>query len=551
MSFKLSGTDGRHFYSWALEPGEYLIGRKSECNFCVPHRTVSRQHAKITVDSNNRIIVTDLGSHNGTFVNGRRLTSPVELNSGDKVLFGQTEFKVGIPDISAVAGQAENLSSQLADEELLKSRFLSINEALRPLTGGVSTQQDLLGTMFDMAKLLVYDEPREMMLHKSLEIVAGAIPAERLAVLFVSDDGHDVRAQATLLKGIKDPGAFRLSSTIVQEIMTQKNSIVIGDPKNDPRFARQQSIILSELKSAVAVPLFDEGKVLGILYADTSNPAHSYDDNHLRIMATFGNIIASRLLNYELLDERHKKQIMDAELNRAAQIQKNLIIKEPPPFEGYDIYAYQEQSYSVGGDLYDIAVLPDGRLLFLLADVSGKGLGAALLMSNILASFRILYGSDNPDLREMVVKVSQQMHKYSAPGHFATLFIGILDNRQNVLHFVNAGHNPPYLVRADGSLEQLKASGIMIGAFDFADWDIESRTIDKGDLLFVFTDGITEAENDKGLFGDKRTQELVINHRTETSRGLTEKILDEINGYLGDSPQSDDITTIAIKRVGI
>ncbi len=549
MSLKLSGTDGRQFYSWALDPGEYIIGRKSECDFCVPHRTVSRQHAKIRVGADNKMILSDLGSHNGTFVNGQKVSDPVQIGAGDKVLFGQTEFKIATSDGSGPVTRPSLSTGGLADEELLKSRFLSINDALRPLTGGVSARQDLLGTMFEMAKMLVLDESRETMLKKSLEIVAGAIPAERLAVLFVSDDGQDVRAEATLLKGIKDPGAFRLSSTIVNEIMTQKNSIVIGDPMNDPRFAQQQSIILSELKSAIAVPLFDEGKVLGILYADTTNPAHRYDENHLRIMATFGNIIASRLLNYELLDERHKKQILDAELARAAQIQKNLIIKEPPQYDGYDIYSYQEQSYSVGGDLYDIALLPDGRLLFLLADVSGKGLGAALLMSNILASFRILYASEKIDLKELVVRVSNQMLKHSAPGLFATLFIGLLDNRQNTLQFVNAGHNPPYLIHADGSMEELGASGIMIGAFEFDSWEIESRPMNTGDLLFIFTDGVTEAENANGLFGDERTQDLVIKYRNESSRRLTEKVLDEINDYLGTCPQSDDITIISIKRV--
>ncbi len=549
MSLKLSGTDGRQFYSWALDPGEYLIGRKSECDFCVPHRTVSRQHAKIRVGADSKLVLSDLGSHNGTFVNGKKVTDPVDIRAGDKVLFGQTEFKIAASDGAGAVTRPAISTSKLADEELLKSRFLSINDALRPLTSGVSARQDLLGTMFDMAKMLVLDESREMMLKKSLEIVAGAIPAERLAVLFVSDDGQDVRAEATLLKGIKDPGAFRLSSTIVSEIMTQKNSIVIGDPLNDPRFAQQQSIILSELKSAIAVPLFDEGKVLGILYADTTNPAHRYDENHLRIMATFGNIIASRLLNYELLDERHKKQIMDAELARAAQIQKNLIIKEPPQYGGYDIYSYQEQSYSVGGDLYDIALLPDGRLLFLLADVSGKGLGAALLMSNILASFRILYASEKIDLKDLVVRVSNQMLKHSAPGLFATLFIGVLDNKQNTLQFVNAGHNPPYLIHTDGSMEQLGASGIMIGAFEFDGWEIESRPMKIGDLLFIFTDGVTEAENDDGLFGDERTQNLVVKYRNESSHHLTEKVLDEINDYLGTCPQSDDITIISIKRV--
>jgi len=338
------------------------------------------------------------------------------------------------------------------------------------------------------------------------------------------------------------------TQSIVNDIIATKNSILIGDPKDDPRFADQQSIIMSELKSAIAVPLFDEGKVLGILYADTTNPRHRYDDDHLRILATFGNIIASRLLNYELLSERQEKQIIDAELEKASEIQKALLEATPPEISGYEICACQEQSRSVGGDLYDMGLLPDGHLLFMVADVSGKGLGAALLMSNILASFRILYESEDFELIRVVERVSLQMFKHSAPGDFATLFIGLVEPGTGRIRFINAGHNPPLLVRSDGTIENLEASGLMIGAFDSANWVEESIELQEDDLLFIFSDGVTEAERDGEQYGDDRMEGLVLGARKKSPKDIACCLMNDLNKFMGEAPRSDDITMLIIKK---
>jgi len=403
---KLVGTDGKRFYSWILRPGEYLIGRNPECDFYIHHGTVSRTHAELEVGPfGEQLFLTDLGSHNGTLINGERLSGRATVKQDDLIVFGHTEFRL------ATLNETESVplsttQTRLSESEPQNSVFLSINEALKPLPAKVTDRPDLLATLFEMAKMLVLPEPKHVMLERSLGMIAKVIPAQRLAVLFVSENQDEVYTAATLLPSGREPGAFTLSRTIVSEIMTNKNAILICDPKDDPRFARQQSIIMSELKSAIAVPLFDEGKVLGILYADTTNPAHTYDDDHLRILATFGNIIASKLLSYALVSERQEKQIIAAELSRASQIQKSLLAASPPEFPGYRICPFQEQSRSVGGDLYDTRVLPDGRLLFMVADVSGKGMGAALLMSNILASFRILYESRQFDLSGAVERVS-------------------------------------------------------------------------------------------------------------------------------------------------
>lgn len=545
---KLIGTDGSHYYSWNLTPGRYVLGRNPDCNLCVPDKTVSRTHAELEISqSGMEYFLTDLNSHNGTTINGRRVAARTEIRSGDHIVFGQVEFRLtaeeGQPSVPTLLS-----TTRLSEREPEKSMYLSMNEALKPLPQHVADIPELLPTLFDMAKVLVLPEPRETMLKKALAMVSKVIPAERLAVLFVSENQEEIYAGATLLLGGKDPGTFTLSRTIIKDLLTDKQAIVIGNPADDPHFAQQQSIIMSALKSAMAVPLFDEDRVLGILYVDTTNPLHRYSDEYLRLLATFGNIIASRLVNFALLQEREEKHALEVELRRASLIQKNLLAKALPEVPGYAVHAYQKQSRSVGGDMYDVAVLPDGRVLFLVADVSGKGMGAALLMSNILAAFRILYTDAAFDLGSAVNHVSMQLYRYSAPEDFATLFIGLIDHGRSQIKYINAGHNPPLLIRNDGTCEYLQPSGTMIGAFDFSSWTEESQSLSQGDLLFVFTDGVTEAMKGDQQYTDERMERLIIASHELGPVALAERLMKDIDAFVGDAPQSDDITMMIIKR---
>lgn len=546
---KLIGTDGKRFYSFTLEPGKYTVGRKEDCDFFVNDRTVSRQHAEIEVTSDGtEIIIKDLGSHNGTCVNGIRVNGNVVAKKNDVIMFGQVEFRLADTEEITKQETKSPTTTQLAQFDPQQSVVLDIKEALRPLPVNVSEIPELWSTLSEMARMLVLPEPKETMLQRSLSLVSKVIPAERLAVLSTSADRANVYTDALLLLHRKDMGTFTLSKTIVNEILSNKSSVLIGDPADDPRFSSQQSIVASDLKSAMAVPLFDEGKVLGILYADTTNPLHRYSNDYLRLFATFGNIIASRLLNYTLLHERQEKEVMEAELTRAAYIQKNLLTKQVPQIAGYSVHPFQEQCQAVGGDLYDVALLPDGQLVFMVADVSGKGMGAALLMSNILASFRIQYSDPDFDLVKAVRHVSLQLHKYTAAEDFATLFIGLVDSQKHRLRYINAGHNPPLIVRADGSCQFLNPSGTMIGAFDFSDWKAETTELSKGDILFVFSDGVSEATNKGNHYGEAKMQAVIVGSRNLTPQEMAGRLFEDIMNFVEDEPRSDDITMLFVKR---
>ncbi len=548
---KLVGTDGRRYYSWNLEPGKFLVGRKPECDFYISDKTVSRRHAELKVESSSGpCFLIDLESRNGTLVNGQRITTHTEIKPGDRIMLGSVEFKLTESDVRCLVGPTKSPTTDrlFSETEPERSVFLSINDALQPLPTKVTDRPEVMSTLFEMAKMLIVPEPKEVMLERSLALVTKAIPAERLAVLLTAEDPKDIYMAACHMSGESDAGSFTLSRTIVSEIMANKSAVLIGNPREDPRFADQQSIIMSQLKSAMAVPLFVEDKVLGILYADTSDPRQRYSDEYLRLFATFGNLIAFRLLNYNLLTELQEKQVIEAEIRRASVIQRNLLTKEPPHLAGYKIHAFQEQCRAVGGDLYDLALLPDGRLLFLLADVSGKGMGAALLMSNILASFRILYNERQFDLCQAVKQVSMQLFDHSAAEDFATLFMGLVDPKQDTITFCNAGHNPALLVRKDGKIEYLEASGTMIGAFDFSSWAEETVTLGEGDLVLVFTDGVTEAVRGEEFYGDERVERLVASVRDNSPEDIAHSLLDDIKAFVKESPRSDDITMLLIKK---
>ena len=548
--YKLEGTDGSKFYTWPLQNGIFKIGRSDDCDFCILNKTVSRVHARIHIDNDgNKIILEDLGSHNGTFINGLKLINSAELKENDALLFGKAEFKISKYDIST-GPMPKYARAVLADQDPQRSIFMSMDETMRPLPQKITEIPELLPTLFDMAKMLNLIDPEEVILDKSLDMISKIIPAERLVVLFVSDDQQEVYTAARKIKGQEDSDGIELSQTIVNAIITNKQSILISDPKSDPRFSAQESIIASSIKSAMAVPLFDQDKVLGILYVDSTNPMHRYNDEYLRVLATFGNIIGSRLLNYSLLAERQAKQVMDAELNRASQIQKDLLVEKPPEIPGFNICAFQEQSRSVGGDLYDLKLLPDGDMIFMVADVSGKGMGAALLMSNILASFRILYEHNADDLAGMVKEVSLQLCNYASSSNFATLFIGKLNPQTGKIKYVNGGHNPPLIVHQDGKLELIDATGMMIGAFDFVEWEQKELELKTGETMFMFTDGVTEADRDGqgDQFGDDKLEKLVSSNAAKNAEELTDIIMDEINTFMGKAPRSDDITMMTIKR---
>lgn len=534
-------------HDWRLQKGTYVIGRDLECDLVIKDDTVSRRHAQIEIVDEQTIKLTDLGSHNGTTVNGEKINSPFSLKHGAVFALGRIELKFTTADISKAKDSSLLITD--IDEDLTRATLMPMEEALKPLPSKILENPNVFKAISEIGKMLIVPGEDEEMLDKGLELLQEVIPVERVAVFLTGEQEGEVCLSACCIGGENQSSTFCISNTILKEILSQKKAILISDPRTEGKFADQQSIIRAKIKSAMAVPLYDEGRIFGILYADTTNSAHHYTEDYLRITATFANILAAKMTNNNLLSERRAKEILESELAVASQIQEQLLPKELPIIDGYSLNAFQIQCKHVGGDLYDVARLEDGRILFMLADVSGKGMGAALLASNILASFRALYNTRDFDLLDATRNVSRQLLTFTRPGDFATLFIGLLNPDTNSLQYINAGHNPPLVIRSNGKVEYLAASGIPIGAMQFDAWKEESIDLLAGDNVFVFTDGIPEAVNSReDQFGDERLEKLAIECSGQSPKEFTDSIMAKVNNFIGEVPRSDDITMIVLSR---
>jgi serine phosphatase RsbU (regulator of sigma subunit) len=532
---------------WSLKRGAYTIGRSSECDVVIEDETVSRRHAQIEVFDEETINLTDLGSHNGTTVNGGRIGDQVQVTCKDILAFGAVEARLSTDEPCSVPESSVAITDSIGD--LANLTRLPIEVALEPLSSKILEDPRLFSSFSELGKMLILPGPEEEMFGKALELLIDILPVQRVAIFSIRGHGKEIGLAACHTASRRESRSFNLSRTIADELLTQKNAVLISDIQHDRKFAEQKSIVESKIRSAIAVPLFDEGEITGILYADTTDPRQRYNEDCLRIAATFGNILAAKIANCNLLRERQEKEILEAELAVASQIQKQLLPSEFPLIDGYGFRAFQIQCKQVGGDLYDIVKLDDGRIVFLVADVSGKGMGAALLASNILASFRIMYSAKDFGLLDAVCRISKQLLIFSRPGDFATLFVGALCPDTHILSYVNAGHNPPLLMREKGEIKCLEASGIPIGLLDLGTWKEETLELRPNDYLFIYTDGIPEAMDSQGeQFGDERLAKSILKFQNQSQDELTESIMDEVKQFIGDIPRSDDITMIALHR---
>jgi phosphoserine phosphatase RsbU/P len=298
--------------------------------------------------------------------------------------------------------------------------------------------------------------------------------------------------------------------------------------------------------SAMAVPLFDNHKVLGLVYVDSQDVGVAFTSQQLEVLTLFANMAAVKISNVRLLEVEQVRLRLAHELATAAQIQRRLL-PLPPKVEGWQVDAYLETCHEVGGDLYDYRFRPDGRLVFLVGDVSGKGMGAALLMSSFLASARVLYESC-ADAGELATRLGAIVHANGDPGSFVTGFLGCLDMDTGTLHYVNAGH-PSAVLLCGHDVREIQSNGVPFGILPDFTYRTLTTEIPPGQMLAVFSDGIPEAQRGSEFFTEERLHEALA--EASAAPDLADVrcgVFARLDAFLGDSPHSDDITLLLIRR---
>jgi serine phosphatase RsbU (regulator of sigma subunit) len=286
--------------------------------------------------------------------------------------------------------------------------------------------------------------------------------------------------------------------------------------------------------------------VIGLVYLDSFQQSHSFNEEDLRILTALANVAAAKIENVRLMEESLEKRRLEEDMKMAAEIQTGLLPREAPQVQGYGLVGSNHPCRTVGGDYYDFA-LEDKRLLLALGDVSGKGTGAALLMTVLRASVRGHWA--DPQLAEAVSRINRTVCQNVPTNKYITFFMAALDTATGRLGYVNAGHNPPLLIRANGGVERLTDGGMVLGFFEtigYTDAAVEMRP---GDTLLVFSDGVTETWNPEGdEFGEDGLTDLAVRGRGLDAASLQDEILRGLERFAAGAKATDDRTLIVLKR---
>jgi sigma-B regulation protein RsbU (phosphoserine phosphatase) len=286
--------------------------------------------------------------------------------------------------------------------------------------------------------------------------------------------------------------------------------------------------------------------VIGVLYVDSNVSGGMLTQTSLKLLESLAFEATKSLESVRLMHEEAEKKNLELELGMAREVQIALSPSAIKAMEHFEVAAHNIPSRYVGGDFYDLIPLKDGRFVFALGDVSGKGVAAALLAAMAQGALQVQFASNLP-LTEVISSVNKVLALRSESNRFITLFCAVLD-REGHLTYINAGHNLPILVRLTGETETLTTKSVLLGAFDFIEYKPRQTRLSSGDVVVMYTDGVTEAVNaDNEMFGEDRLEELVRKCVSLTAEQIKQRILDEVIRFTRGLPQGDDITLIVLK----
>ncbi len=297
----------------------------------------------------------------------------------------------------------------------------------------------------------------------------------------------------------------------------------------------------------VVSPMMMKSSIKGFLLIGRSTVGRLFTEENLLFIKVIGNTTVLALENLKLIQKEVERQKLESEFALALEIQKKLLPKECPKTENFDIFGTTIPSKFVGGDYYDFIRLPNGNLMIAIADVSGKGMPAALLMANVQAALRVLSPLGLP-LNQLLFRLNNLVFQNTSADRFVTFFCGELNPKENTFEYINAGHNPPILIKSNKEIELLNLGGIILGVLENVDnYKTGKIVLQSGDLVLFYTDGVTEAKNaEDDEYGENRLLKIMESNKLKISEELVNDIVSDVRNYVKSEVQFDDITVIAI-----
>jgi serine phosphatase RsbU (regulator of sigma subunit) len=523
------------------------IGRSRESDVFLPDQWLSRHHAEVRLRDQG-CYLADLGSKNGTLLNGLRLAGEQRLRHGDVITLGEHVLTYLAEE--AVAAADDDAEPEPAGTQVFSVAALS-EEATREVKepADLARQNRLLSTLNKAGRTLLHHQPMPELFETILDLLFEAVSAERGAILLLEGEASTPVVKASKSR-LGEP-ISHVSRSIARRAIERRDVLLVPNMMEDAAFRGQDSVLSSGIRSALCAPLwFTEAgapdQVIGLVYLDTREWAHAFDQEDATVLAALSNVAAAKIETARLLEESLEKRRMEREMELAAEIQRSLLPSRAPQVPGFSLSGSNQPCLTVGGDYFDFGTGPEG-LRLALGDVSGKGTGAALIMAVLRATVRAHWHV--LDTADATTRINRTLCENIPTGKYVTFFLARLDPDSGHLRYVNAGHNPPLLVRADGSHEFLAEGGMVLGLIPEADYVEGQVELFPGDTLVVFSDGVTETWNVADVeFGEAGLLALAREARGLTAAEIESHLLAGLERFAGGAKATDDRTLIVLKR---
>ncbi len=502
------------------------IGRSRECNVFIPDQSLSRLHAEILQAGDGWQIV-DRGSKNGTFVNGRRIDGPTPLVDGDRIGLGKTQILFGSTQGTVVVRTFD----QPTEEKTLGT--IRIQEA--PETA-------LTRILVEAARHITSHRSADEVLQSLLELALRATRAER-GMIARRNDANLLVPVASCPAGASPP---IISRRVLERVLEHGEALSLEDLPDD--LASAGTIMGAGIRSILCAPLGVTRPFSGVLYIDSVIAKADFKPSHLEVVTIIAGMADIVLESRAAQAERERLRRMEAQLQAAAEIQSALLpaseLKTPG---GFTAAGYHRACLTVGGDLFDFFHLGD-QLGVMLADVAGKGLGAALLMANLHARWHGVRLLGIPP-EKWLDQLNDELRRALPGNRFISMAFAIADAERDELLFVSAGHNPAVLVDEAGNCELLDSTGPILGILPGQTFGSVRQAFPRGSRLIIYSDGVTDQQNARGdSFGVERLCSTIKGACSLDTPGMLNRIREHLEDFAGTAAQDDDTTITVLGR---
>jgi len=541
-----------------------VLGRGADCGYVVDDAAASRRHVEIHANG-EEFRWRDLGSTNGTLVNGARMLEG-RLKPGDALQIGESVFRFHLDEIPD-----EKVGA--SDSTLFKQAILKPSGEVEAVGREETKFKKILEALYAVINEIAAEQEPSLLIDTIVEQTATALDAQRCGLLFANAGDMQLRPcpgysyvhiyQEGAVRHVA-PEEIQVSHTVVNRVLTEGESVFFQDTGSDSEISAAESVVSLNLRSIICVPLRGRKGIFGILYLDTNKPGQAYSDEDLLLSTAIGNSAGLALENVLLQKEIIQKQRFEQELNLAWSIQEGFLIRDWPPRDRIQVYGETRPASTVGGDFYDFIEPGRGKAGILIGDVSGKGMPAALSMAKLLAEFRVV-ARESQSPAEVLARLNESFIKNSQRGIFCTMCYILLDVETGVVHSANAGHHSPFVI-AEGNLRSFgDASGPPVGVLEWATWEDQETMIASGETILLYTDGIGEARPDMSSagtvrrdtptaiskkiedYGAARLEPFLTSQSDISPNPVITALFDDVAAYCEPMSPHDDCTLIAMR----